>query len=569
MNKNLRKSGIEIVGNLPWGTHFCQFYDSKEDLTEILVPYFKAGLENNEFCLWITSEPLDAEDAKETLRGDVPYFDTYLENGQMEIIPYTHVDVINDVLDSKKILKAWFEKIDQILSSGYDGLRFSINAFWMGNKNWNDFMEYGIKIDKFTDKKKIIFCTYSLDICDATEIIKVASYNQFSLIKKAGEWDQINNLWWKEAKKATFRSIKEWEHTFDAIPDMIAIIDNKYRFIRVNKAMAKRLRLMSEECIGLTCYLVVHGTEEPPSFCPYCLLLKDNNEHVKKVHEEAMGGYFIVSVSPLHNSEGKLTGCIHVARDINECTQAEKALQESEERFRSAFDESAIGMTLVSRDCRLLRVNNALCRLLGFKDDELKGQEFLDFSQSDDINSSLLAHKAVVDKESSLLWIEKRYINKDGQIIWCEVSSSPVFDSPGRMLYTVAHVQDITERKKVEEALKLSNIYNRSLIEASLDPLVTIGHDGKITDVNTSTEFVTGYSRDELVGTDFTNYFTDPDKAKKGYQEVFRGGFVSDYSLEIRHKSGGTTPVLYNASFIWMNLVRFLVFLLQRVILLN
>jgi PAS domain S-box-containing protein len=86
------------------------------------------------------------------------------------------------------------------------------------------------------------------------------------------------------------------------------------------------------------------------------------------------------------------------------------------------------------------------------------------------------------------------------------------------------------------------------LIEASLDPLVTIGHDGKITDVNEATEFVTGYSRDELIDTDFTNYFDDPDKAKKGYLEVFREGFVSDYALGIKHRDGNITPVLYNAS---------------------
>ena len=81
-----------------------------------------------------------------------------------------------------------------------------------------------------------------------------------------------------------------------------------------------------------------------------------------------------------------------------------------------------------------------------------------------------------------------------------------------------------------------------------LDPLVTFGHDGKITDVNTSTEFVTGYSRDELIGTDFTDYFTEPEKAKKGYQEVFKEGFVSDYALEIQHKNGSITSVLFNAS---------------------
>ena len=138
--------------------------------------------------------------------------------------------------------------------------------------------------------------------------------------------------------------------------------------------------------------------------------------------------------------------------------------------------------------------------------------------------------------------------NKDGQIIWCEVSSSPVFDSKGCMIYTVAHIQDIIERKKAEEIVRLSNIYNRSLIEASLDPLVTIGHDGKITDVNEATEKVTGYLRGELIDTDFTNYFTEPEKAEKGYQEVFKEGFVLNYELEIQHKSGKITPVLYNSS---------------------
>ena len=90
--------------------------------------------------------------------------------------------------------------------------------------------------------------------------------------------------------------------------------------------------------------------------------------------------------------------------------------------------------------------------------------------------------------------------------------------------------------------------YARSLIEASLDPLVTISAEGKITDVNTATEQVTGVSRDNLIGSDFADYFTDPEKARAGYQQVFSQGFVTDYPLAIRHVSGKVTDVLYNAS---------------------
>ena len=106
----------------------------------------------------------------------------------------------------------------------------------------------------------------------------------------------------------------------------------------------------------------------------------------------------------------------------------------------------------------------------------------------------------------------------------------------------------IEVRRQAEEALQQVSGYHRSLIEASLDPLATIASDGKITDVNRATETATGLAREALIGTDFCDYFTDPEKARAGYQRVFREGRVQDYELEIRHCSGGTTPVLYNAS---------------------
>ncbi len=115
--------------------------------------------------------------------------------------------------------------------------------------------------------------------------------------------------------------------------------------------------------------------------------------------------------------------------------------------------------------------------------------------------------------------------------------------------------RDITERKRGEtvrkqaqEALQKASLYTRSLIEASPDPLVTISRDGKITDVNEATENVTGITRDRLIGSDFCDYFTEPEKARKGYKQVFAAGLVRDYPLAIRHTSGRITDVLYNAT---------------------
>ncbi|MFA6029688.1 MAG: PAS domain S-box protein [Elusimicrobiota bacterium] len=114
------------------------------------------------------------------------------------------------------------------------------------------------------------------------------------------------------------------------------------------------------------------------------------------------------------------------------------------------------------------------------------------------------------------------------------------------------HAEDelnvLEARRRAEETLRSASAYNRSLIEASLDPLVTIAVDGKITDVNTATEKATGFPRERLVGTDFSEYFTDPARAQAGYRRVFEDGEVRDYALELRHRDGSIVPVLYNAS---------------------
>jgi len=203
MNEKLRKSGIDIIGDLPWGAHFCQFYRTKEDLTETLVPYFKAGLENNEFCLWIAAYPLDAEEAKEALRKAIPDFDMYLENGQIEIIPYTDWYIKESVFVSERVLNSWVEKLNQAQKSGYDGLRTAGNTSWLKREYWGNFVGYEKKADAFISNHHIIaLCTYSLDEYDVTEAIDIVANHQFTLVKKEGKWERIENSRGEKYKRA-------------------------------------------------------------------------------------------------------------------------------------------------------------------------------------------------------------------------------------------------------------------------------------------------------------------------------------------------------------------------------
>jgi PAS domain S-box-containing protein len=130
---------------------------------------------------------------------------------------------------------------------------------------------------------------------------------------------------------------------------------------------------------------------------------------------------------------------------------------------------------------------------------------------------------------------------KDGVTIAISLTVSPIHDATGGIVGASSIARDITARERVQDQARIASQYARSLIEASRDPLVTISPAGKITDVNAATVRVTGVERGHLVGTDFSDYFTEPDRAREGYLQVFAQGFVTDYPLTIRHAGGDLT----------------------------
>lgn len=195
-----RKTGVEIIGDVPWGTHFCQFYRTQQDLIDILVPYFKAGLENNEYCMWVTSEPLHAEDATAALRQAMPDFDHYAAKGSIEIMPHSEWYMKGGCFDQARVLNGWVGRLEQALAKGYDGLRLTGNTFWLESSQWQDFKAYESAVNSVIGNYRMIAaCTYSLDKCGASEVIDVVQNHQFALIKRQGEWALIEDSQRKRA----------------------------------------------------------------------------------------------------------------------------------------------------------------------------------------------------------------------------------------------------------------------------------------------------------------------------------------------------------------------------------
>lgn len=208
------------------------------------------------------------------------------------------------------------------------------------------------------------------------------------------------------------------------------------------------------------------------------------------------------------------------------------------EYARSLIEASLDPLVTINPEGKITDVNEATVKVTGLARDKLIGTDFSDYftepAKAREGYQQVFSQGFVTDYPLTIR-------HKDGGLTDVLYNASLYRDLHGNVLGAFAAARDVTAQKQAAE-------YARSLIEAALDPLVTISPEGKITDVNEATVKVTGLPRDKLIGTDFSDYFTEPAKAREGYRQVFSQGFVTDYPLTIRHKNGGQTDVLYNAS---------------------
>ncbi len=224
-----------------------------------------------------------------------------------------------------------------------------------------------------------------------------------------------------------------------------------------------------------------------------------------------------------------------------------KELVREQADIKLILDTSPVLIFYKNRQGKFLRVNKAFAAALNMSEEGFLGKTVFDLYSRDIAQSMTVDDRAVFESGLPKLNIVEQYESATG-LRWVQTDKVPVLDKNGNAVALVGFAVDITERKRAEEALRLASRYTRSLIEASLDPLVTISHDGKITDVNKAAEEARGIPREQLIGSDFSDYFTEPEKAMEGYNRVFAEGRVRDYALTLKHASGRTIDVLYNAA---------------------
>lgn len=214
------------------------------------------------------------------------------------------------------------------------------------------------------------------------------------------------------------------------------------------------------------------------------------------------------------------------------------AQKQSSEYARSLIEASLDPLVTISTEGKITDMNEATVNITGIEREKLIGSDFFDYftepQKAREVYQEVFAKGSVADSPLTLR-------HKGGKLTDVLFNGSVYKDDKGNVLGVVIVARDVT-------AQKLLSNYSLSLIEASLDPLVTISIAGKITDMNDATVNITGIEREKLIGSDFFDYFTEPQKAREVYQEVFAKGSVADSPLTLRHKNGKLTDVLFNGS---------------------
>ena len=522
MEEKRRKAGTEIIGDVPWGTHICQFYQTKEDLLDFLVPYFKAGLENNEFCMWITSEPLKVEDAKAALKKVVKNLDHFIKKGQIEILDYSEWYTKSGKFDANNVLQGWVEKENQALKRGYDGLRLSGNTFWLAKGDWRNFTDYEEEVNKVIAKYRMIaICNYSLDKCGAFEVTDVVSNHQFALIRQEGEWVTIENSERKRAQELLKEEKDRGQRNLDIAGVMLLGLDEEYktilrtamdgfwvvdiqgRFLDINDAYCRLIGYDRNELLTMR-VSDVEAAERP----------EETVQHIKKIMEvgwdrfetrhRCKDGRIVdveISVNYIDAGGGRL---FVFARDITERKRAVILLRQSLDQIDLLLNASSYVLYHCEAfgDFNTTYISGNIEPMLGYKPDDFLQKGFW-VSKIHPEDAPRILTELYQLFEHGFHKHEYRFQHKNGSWRWMYDELRLNRDEQGNPKDILGSMVDITERKRAGETLRESEERWKSLTENSPDHIMLLNLDATILFINRT---VPDLTKEEVIGTSNFKY---------------------------------------------------------------
>ncbi len=326
----------------------------------------------------------------------------------------------------------------------------------------------------------------------------------------------------------------DWTATFDSIADLVSIHDRDFKLVRVNKAFADTFKVKPEELIGKKCYEVVHGTKEPPAYCPHKRTIDTGKPHRAEFFEPHLGVYLEVSVSPIFNENGEFIGSVHISKDITERKKTEKALQLERDKVTSILDSMVDGVYIVDQKENIQYVNPAIKKEFG----EPEGRKCYDYFH---------------DQKEACPWCKNKDVFAGKTVQWEWYSSKnqktyDLIDTPLRnsdgSISKLKIFRDITKRKKAEAELKHTIEVVPGIIAKAN------AHTGYFTDCNPELSNILGFSSEEFLARPFIE-FVHPDDRQSTVNEVekqLKGSPVAGFENRYICKDGSYRWLAWRAT---------------------
>jgi PAS domain S-box-containing protein len=498
MASELRDTGISVVGDVPWGTHFCYFYETKQDLLDILVPYFKAGLDGNEFCLWIVSnsELITSEGAKAALGHAVPRLDQYLSEGRIEIVPHDQWWFLKSrTFDLHRVVHQFKEKLDDALAAGYVGMRVNGSPAWMRTERHEELCEFEKEVDRLYPSLRIIVaCTYPVGASTADLLFDVACSHRFTIARRRGKWDVLDTPALLQAKQQIEQLNRELEQR---VRERTKELETANEKLGEEIKERKRAEEQARKVLDTIPALIGSGTSN--GILDYCnqqwlayagvsleelqkdeTLHPDDKARVVRAWQEAMATgkpyeleqryrrfdgvyrWFLARGVPLKDAEGVIERWYGTLTDIEDRKQAEEALVESRRKLKEAQRLANIGYWERDLLTDRLTFSKETAAIFGLSRRVFTQTEFQQMLHPDDRKRQELALKEAL-RGQRRYDNEYRIILPDGGTRFIHASDEIIYDAAGHPVRMFGAVQDVTERKQADETLRTTSEQLRAL----------------------------------------------------------------------------------------------------------
>ncbi len=536
-------SDIDFIEDMTPGSYFSLLYENSEEFIDVVASFLDAGFMNNECCLWGVSGQLDADSAKNLLKGAGVDVDKYLENGQLMLTSCNECYIAGEGAVSEYDLNKWQEIYDIAIAEGYDGLRIVDKFTIVGEDAWQQFIEYEKKAMELIKTKGIVgLFAFLLEARNRSEIIEIIGMHDGTVINKNGKWTLL------QSSSSCKTILKETHFPDDMLENVwtgVWAVDKYDNIVYFNKGMESISGLSKGDVFGkkLVSFIPPHAGKDEPVFIDIFQMAKEtlhsrSYDIFPFIKPDGQFIYHSGFLLPLTDDEGNYGGMLGTIGKLVEQKIDHKALRDkfkSIKKLEDIYRKSPVVafLWIAEDDWPVVFVSENISQFGYSSGDLISGKiKYGDIVHPDDLDYVRTDVSQLEVQGKMFFSKEYRLLTKFGEIRWVTERSYLIRDEAGKPAYYQGIIIDITDRKKAEEAVLEAEEKYHMIFESSPVGIFHFNEKGILTHCNKKfLEIMKLESKEDVIGFNLVASIVD-EGMKKAVSDVFArkvGHFEGDY----------------------------------------